>query len=60
LQTLRRLSKTVTLGTNHLIRANKEVGVEGQDYFHYQCQIPTSEIRYNPEMAKTELTENPN
>jgi len=54
LQTLRRLTHSVTLGTNHLDRGEKEVsrGIE------FQCQIPTSEARYNPYLATTQLTNN--
>ena len=57
LQTLRRLSKTVTLGDNHLSRGNSDVSVEGQTYYLYQCEIPSSETRYNPYLAKTVLTQ---
>ena len=56
LQTLRRLSKSVTLGDNHLSRGKQTLNVEGPDSYMYQVEIPTSEIRYNPELAKTELT----
>jgi len=58
LQTLRRISKTVKLGTNHIDRGNKEVTVTGSDYITHQCQIPTSEYRYNPYLATTVLTKN--
>ena len=58
LQTLRRLTKTVTLGTNHLSRSNQEISVTGNDYVKYQCQIPSSETRYNPYLATTQLTKN--
>ena len=56
LQTLRRLSKSVTLGDNHLSRGKQTLNVEGPNAYQYQLEIPTSEIRYNPELAKTELT----
>ncbi len=58
LQTLRRLTKTVKLGTNHLDRANKDVTVEDATYIKYQCEIPTSETRYNPFLATDQLIEN--
>lgn len=57
LQTLRRLTKTVTLGTNHLDRGEQKVSVEGAEYIMYQCEIPTTETRYNPELATTVMTE---
>lgn len=56
LQTLRRLSKSNTLGSNHLSRGKEVLNIEGQDSYRFQVEIPTSEIRYNPELAKTELT----
>ncbi len=55
MQTLRRLTKNTKLGTNHIDRANKEVSAEGSEMEKYQCQIPTSEARYNPWLATTEL-----
>ena len=55
LQTLRRLSKNVKLGNNHLTRNNKEIA--GSDVTN-QCQIPSSETRYNPWLATTTLTNN--
>lgn len=55
MQTLRRLTKNVKLGTNHIDRANKEISAEGSEMEKYQCQIPTSEARYNPYLATTEL-----
>ena len=58
LQTLRRLSKSVTLGDNHIDRKNKTIGVLESDYIKYQCEIPTSETRYNPWLATTNLTQN--
>lgn len=57
LQTLRRLAKTVTLGKNHLSRADKQINIDGSDREMFQCEIPTSEYRYNPELSKTTLTE---
>lgn len=58
LQTLRRLTKSVKLGKNHLSRAETEVGpaAASDSYIRYQCQIPTSETRYNPFLATTVLT----
>ena len=58
LQTLRRLTKTVKLGTNHLDRAEQDVTVEDASFIQYQCEIPTSETRYNPYLATTVLTNN--
>ena len=55
LQTLRRLSKSVTLGENHLSRANSTISIEGEDGEMFQCEIPTSETRYNPYLATTNL-----
>lgn len=60
LQTLRRLTKTVTLGTNHLDRGEQNVSVEGAEYIMYQCEIPTTETRYNPALATTVLTQDKN
>jgi hypothetical protein len=55
LQTLRRLSKSVTLGENHLSRANAKISIEGEDGEMFQCEIPFSETRYNPYLATTNL-----
>lgn len=55
MQTLRRLTKNVKLGTNHISRANEEISAMGIEMEKYQCQIPTSEARYNPYLATTEL-----
>ena len=58
LQTLRRLTKNVTLGTNHISRASKELSVKDATYIQYQCEIPTSETRYNPFLVNmTVMTE---
>lgn len=54
LQTLRRLSKNVMLGDNHITRNNKDVS--GVDV-NCRCQIPSSESRYNPWLATTNLTQ---
>lgn len=54
LQTLRRLTKSVKLGSNHLSRSNQELAAAGE-MEKYQCQIPVSEARYNPYLATTEL-----
>ena len=51
LHTLRRLSKNVKLGKNHLSRADEDVSADQT----CQCEIPTSETRYNPNLATTEL-----
>ena len=56
LQTLRRLTKTNTLGDNHLSRGGQDVTVESSYYITLQCEIPTSETRYNPYLATTQLT----
>jgi len=52
LQTFRRLTKSVKLGTNHLDRGDTDISVDEQ----FQCEIPTSEYRYNPSLATTVLT----
>lgn len=51
MQLLRRLQKQRTLGKNHLSRADKTLDVTGSDAELFQCQIPTSEIRYNPNIG---------
>lgn len=51
LQLLRRLQKTRTLGKNHLSRSGSITPDE-----KFQCEIPTSETRYNPGIGKTTLT----
>lgn len=56
LQTLRRLTKAVKLGENHLDRKNADIKADAQ----YQCEIPTSETRYNPHLATNQLTKNNN
>ena len=56
LQTLRRLAKTVMLGKNHLTRADKSINIEGAEGEQFQCEIPTTETRYNPAIGKTTLT----
>ena len=54
LQTFRRLSRKVTLGDNHLSRAKADLE---RDDVNNQCQIPSSETRYNPWLATTNLTQ---
>ena len=54
LQTLRRLTKSVKLGSNHLSRSNQDLKA-ALEMEKYQCQIPVSEARYNPYLATTEL-----
>ena len=56
MQVLRRLEKKRALGKNHLSRSDKELDVTGSEAEMYQCQIPTSEVRYNPNIGNTELT----
>lgn len=51
LQTLRRLNKSVTLGSNHLAREGADLTPTEK----FQCQIPTSETRYNPYLATTQF-----
>ena len=48
MQMLRRLAKKWALGKNHINRSDKEVDVTGSEMELYQCQMPTSEARYNP------------
>ena len=55
MQMLRRLQKTRTLGENHLSRNGKTLDVTGNEAELYQCQRPTSETRYNPNIGKTTL-----
>ena len=57
MQMLRRLQKQRTLGDNHLSRANATLDITGQAGEQFQCEIPTSETRYNPNIgSKTNLT----
>ena len=57
LQLLRRLQKSRTLGTNHLDRGEKDIAADQT----CQCEIPTSETRYNPSLAsQTTLTKKTN
>jgi hypothetical protein len=59
MQLLRRLQKQRTLGKNHISRADKTLDVTGSDAELFQCQIPTSETRYNPNIGnKTNLQNN--
>lgn len=52
LQTLRRLAKTVKLGTNHLSRSEKNINIEDASTAEqFMCEIPSSEIRYNPTLS---------
>lgn len=60
LQTLRRLTKTVKLGSNHLDRGDQDVTVEGATYIQFQCEIPSTETRYNPALATTVMTQDNN
>ena len=60
LQTLRRLNKSVTLGSNHLGRAEQDIDITGNEGEKFQCQIPSSETRYNPALNnKTTLMPQP-
>lgn len=52
LQTLRRINKSVSLGTNHISRSSAEISIV-KDYAQYQCEIPSSETSYNPELVKS-------
>ncbi len=56
MQTLRRLTKSQTLGTNHIgSRKNATVSIaDGQEFVF---NIPTSENRYNPYIAYDEFAE---
>ena len=55
LQTLRRLSKTVKLGKNHKHRAETAIDIS-LDYVQFQCEIPSTETRYNPYLNNRNLT----
>lgn len=58
LQTLRRLNKKVTLGKNHLHRANADLDITSDAYEQFQCEIPSSETRYNPNLNNRSNTNN--
>lgn len=60
MQMLRRLQKQRTLGTNHLSRGDKTLDITSSaEAEQFQCQIPTSETRYNPNIgSKTNLQNN--
>ena len=56
MQMLRRLQKQRTLGTNHLSRSEAVLDITSPAGEQFQCEIPTSEIRYNPNIGnKTNL-----
>lgn len=55
MQLLRRLEKERTLGKNHLSRADKVINVTGTEGEQFQCEIPSSETRYNPNIGDKEL-----
>jgi hypothetical protein len=57
MQMLRRLQKSRTLGTNHLSRGGNTIDITGAESEQYQCEIPTSETRYNPNIGATTLTQ---
>jgi hypothetical protein len=57
MQMLRRLQKQRTLGPNHLSRGDKTLDITSAEGEQFQCEIPTSETRYNPSLKdKTTLT----
>ena len=57
MQMLRRLQKKRDLGSNHLSRADKTLDITSAEGEQFQCEIPTSETRYNPSLKdKTTLT----
>ena len=60
MQMLRRLQKQRTLGSNHLSRSNQTLDITGNTAETFQCEIPTSEVRYNPNLNKTSLQYNNN
>jgi hypothetical protein len=55
MQLLRRLQKTRTLGSNHISRADATLDITSAAGEQFQCEIPTSETRYNPSLSKTAL-----
>lgn len=57
MQMLRRLQKTRKLGTNHLSRSETTLDINSTAGEQFQCEIPTSETRYNPNIGKTTLTQ---
>lgn len=57
MQMLRRLQKQRDLGSNHLSRGDKTLDITSAEGEQFQCEIPTSETRYNPSLKdKTTLT----
>lgn len=62
MQVLRRIQKQRTLGTNHMSRGETTLDVTGTQGEMFQCEIPTSETRYNPSLSHntTNLQYNPN
>ena len=56
MQMLRRLQKKRTLGSNHLSRSEAVLDITSPAGEQFQCEIPTSETRYNPNIGdKTNL-----
>lgn len=56
MQLLRRLEKQRSLGTNHLSRGESTLDITSPAGEQFQCEIPTSETRYNPNIGdKTNL-----
>ena len=58
MQMLRRLQKQRTLGTNHLSRADKTLDITSAEGEQFQCEIPTSETRYNPSLSSKTTLQN--
>ena len=58
MQLLRRLQKQRTLGTNHLTRADKTLDITSAEGEQFQCEIPTSETRYNPSLSSKTTLQN--
>ena len=57
MQMLRRVQKQRKLGTNHLTRGEAVLDITSAAGEQFQCEIPTSETRYNPNIGdKTNLT----
>ncbi|MGN0226475.1 MAG: RagB/SusD family nutrient uptake outer membrane protein [Paludibacteraceae bacterium] len=53
MQLLRRLEKQRSLGTNHLSRGESTLDITSPAGEQFQCEIPTSETRYNPNIGNS-------
>ena len=60
MQMLRRLQKQRTLGTNHLSRGESTLDITSAAGEQFQCEIPSSETRYNPNIGDKTVLKNKN